>query len=277
MYNIADYILMFFVYAFLGWCLEIAYNGLMEGHYVNRGFLNGPICPIYGVGAVIVVGVLTPLKNGGHVMWLIFVAALICTGIELVTGFVLEKLYKTRWWDYSNKPFNLGGYICLEFSVYWGVACLALMYGLHPVVYESVLFKLPTLVKTIAVAIFGIIFIVDMVATLITLKHLKGRAEALTAMGEELLSLSETLGHVVYGGAVGVERIGEETGAAEKVKQARERYNDVKEKYETLAAEKHRSHEHLLNAFKQAKSEKYDAAYNKLREKLNERNPLKRS
>lgn len=271
MYNLADMLLMFFVYAFLGWCLEIGYNGIAEGHYVNRGFLNGPVCPIYGVGAAVVILALTPLKNGGHVLLLFFVAALICTAIELVTGYILEKMYKTRWWDYSGKPLNLGGYICLEFSVYWGAACMGLMYGLHPLIYNAVLYKLPTTVKVIIISVFGIIFIIDLIATVITLKQLTGRVEKLAEMGKELLEISEKLGHKVYDGAVDVEKKYSEVENSERVKQLRARHDELKEHYEKIISEKHRSHEHVLKAFRTAHSEKYDEIYKKLREKISKK------
>ena len=110
-----QFLWIFFVYAFLGWCTEVSYAALRTGKFVNRGFLNGPVCPIYGCGVVVVLVGLTPLK-GNFV--LLFLGSVVLTSVlELATGFVLEKLFRQRWWDYSDKPFNLGGYICLEFSI----------------------------------------------------------------------------------------------------------------------------------------------------------------
>ena len=120
LYEIAMY---FFLYAFLGWCCEVIYATLKTGKFVNRGFLNGPVCPIYGTGVVLLLLALTPLRDYA---WAVFLAAaLICSALELITGFVLEKLFHKKWWDYSDRHFNLCGYICLEMSLLWGVAALA--------------------------------------------------------------------------------------------------------------------------------------------------------
>ena len=97
---------------------------------MNRGFLNGPVCPIYGFGVVIVVLCLTPLMEN---TLLLFLGSVLLTSLlELGVGFALEKLFHQRWWDYTNEPFNLGGYICLRFSLAWGLACLLVMEIIHP-------------------------------------------------------------------------------------------------------------------------------------------------
>ena len=111
---------IFFLYAFLGWCTEVSYAALRTGKFVNRGFLNGPVCPIYGCGVVVVLAGLEPLK--GNFVLLFLGSVVLTSALEWATGFVLEKLFRQRWRDYSDKPFNLGGYICLEFSVMWGFA-----------------------------------------------------------------------------------------------------------------------------------------------------------
>ena len=115
----------FFLYAFLGWCAEVSYAALRTGRFVNRGFLNGPVCPIYGVGVVIVVGLLTPVKE--NTLLLFVCSVLLTSALEWVTGFVLERMFHQKWWDYSDLPLNLNGYICPLFSVLWGIACLLVM------------------------------------------------------------------------------------------------------------------------------------------------------
>ena len=113
---------IFFIYAFLGWCTEVSYAALVSGRFVNRGFLNGPVCPIYGLGVVLVMACLEPFRDN---LLLLFVCSVLLTSLlEWITGFVLEKLFHQRWWDYSNEPFNLGGYVCLRFSIAWGLACV---------------------------------------------------------------------------------------------------------------------------------------------------------
>ena len=109
----------FFIYAVLGWCVEVIFCTATTGQWVNRGFLNGPLCPIYGFGMVIVLLCLTPLQ--GSLPLLFLGSFLLTSALELVTGFVLKKAFHTTWWDYSDQPFNLGGYVCLGFSLAWGL------------------------------------------------------------------------------------------------------------------------------------------------------------
>ena len=115
--NFYEVLWIFIIYAFIGWCAEVSYAAVNRGIFVNRGFLNGPYCPIYGCGVVIVVTVLMPLKDN---LFLLFVGSVVLTSVlEYITGFLLEKVFHNKWWDYSNLPFNLHGYICLKFSIYW--------------------------------------------------------------------------------------------------------------------------------------------------------------
>ncbi len=98
---------------------------------VNRGFLNGPVCPIYGFGMIIVLFALTPLEDSALLLYI--GGVILPSALELVGGWALYKLYHTRWWDYSDFPFNIGGYICLEFCLLWGVGTLVVMRIVHPI------------------------------------------------------------------------------------------------------------------------------------------------
>lgn len=118
-FSLYQILAFFLIYSCLGWCLEVIYAAVSTGQLVNRGFLNGPVCPIYGFGMVIVLFTLSPLANN---LLLLYLGGVILPSVlELVGGWALYKLYHTRWWDYSDFPFNIGGYICLEFSLLWGV------------------------------------------------------------------------------------------------------------------------------------------------------------
>ena len=106
-YSIYELLWLFFIYAFFGWCIEVVFCGLNEGHFINRGFLNGPVCPIYGVGGVIVVLCLTPIKDN---LFLLFVGSALLTSIlELITGFALDKIFHARWCPVRKrqKPYNM--------------------------------------------------------------------------------------------------------------------------------------------------------------------------
>ncbi len=128
-FSVYEIMLLFFIYSFLGWCVEVAFVAVTTGKVVNRGFLNGPVCPIYGCGMVGVLIILLPVKNN---VWLLFLGGMIiCSAVELFGGWILDKIFHMRWWDYSEKPFNIGGYICLPFSIMWGFAVVFAVKFVH--------------------------------------------------------------------------------------------------------------------------------------------------
>ena len=117
--------LYFLVYSFGGWVVEVIFHAVALGKVINRGFLNGPVCPVYGFGVLSVFAMLNTIQSGGHQMndAMIFLFGIIlATAVELIAGWLLDVCFHARWWDYSDKPFNFHGYICLEFSLIWGLA-----------------------------------------------------------------------------------------------------------------------------------------------------------
>ena len=151
-----DIVLYIAIYGFLGWCLEVVYAAVNAGKFVNRGFVNGPVCPIYGFGAVIIIVCFAPFKNN---LFLLFVGSVFITSLlEYITGLVLEKVFYNKWWDYSHMPFNIKGYICLKFSLAWGVACIFLIRIVHPVI-SGVVNLLPYILVQICAVIIIILFI----------------------------------------------------------------------------------------------------------------------
>lgn len=119
----------FSIYSFLGWCMEVVFCTVRTGKLVNRGFLNGPVCPIYGFGMVIVLAVLGRFSD--NIALLFFGGMVLTSALELVGGWALKKFFHTTWWDYSEKPLNIGGYICLQFSLAWGVCVVLAVRFLH--------------------------------------------------------------------------------------------------------------------------------------------------
>ena len=130
--------LYFFVYGFLGWCIEVSYATTKQRKFVNRGFLNGPICPIYGVGVTVVVYFLTPYKD--NLILLYALSTVLVTVLEGITGYLMDKIFHHKWWDYTNQPLNIGGYVCLIFSLVWGVACVLIVRVIHPVIHKILTF-----------------------------------------------------------------------------------------------------------------------------------------
>ena len=100
------FILYFFTYGFFGWCTEVAYAATQQRKFVNRGFLNGPICPVYGIGVGVVVQFLTPFENNLFLLYI--TSTIVVTVIEGLTGYLMDKLFHHKWWDYTNQPLNIG-------------------------------------------------------------------------------------------------------------------------------------------------------------------------
>ena len=180
-----------FIYAFLGWCTEVSYAALVTGKFVNRGFLNGPVCPIYGFGVVIVLACLEPLK--GSKLLLFFGSVLLTSLLELVTGFVLEKLFHQQWWDYSDQPFNLGGYICLRFSILWGFACMFVVYILHPTILLFIRL-VPHTLGIVLLALFSLVMAVDLAATVRTIMKINRRLSQIDELAAKIKEASNEFG-----------------------------------------------------------------------------------
>ena len=187
LYHILAY---FLIYSCIGWCLEVIYAAATTGQLVNRGFLNGPVCPIYGFGMIIVLFALTPLQ---HSILLLYIGGVILpSALELVGGWALYKIYHTRWWDYSDFPFNIGGYICLEFCLLWGVGTLVVMRIVHPVVADLV-DLIPPFVGVILMCFLYAVYAVDVVATAIAASALADTLDTMEQLGDSIHAVSDAM------------------------------------------------------------------------------------
>ena len=188
------------VYSFLGWCCEVAFAALKTGKFVNRGFLNGPVCPIYGFGVLSVVLVLEPVKDN---LLLLFFGSMVFTSLlEFLAGFAMEHIFHDKWWDYSNNPFNIKGYICLEFSIMWGIACVLVVDIIHPIIMKLV----NAVPHTLGLWIMGALYVIlaaDAVLTLVELLKLPKRFKAMEELEAAITAVSDAMGENIY---VSVER-----------------------------------------------------------------------
>lgn len=250
-FSLFETILLFFIYSFWGWCVEVAFVAVTVGKIQNRGFLNGPVCPIYGCGMLGVLVALSSLKD----QWLLlfFGGMLICTAVELFGGWVLDKIFHMRWWDYSNKPFNIGGYVCLGFSIMWGLAVVLVVKFIHPPIF-AVVSKMPKLIGWIAIGILIAVFIADMIVTLKNLIGIKKSLGQLEILASDLNNIGNQLKDVVGISAVAVaeraedtiEGIGQRTEAnkeklAEQFKELNDRWNRAVDKIQ-------KNRKHILNS-----------------------------
>lgn len=167
----SEYVLYFFIYAFLGWLMEVICKLVEKKKFINRGFLIGPICPIYGYGVLGIV-----LLNGEDttdVLSVFLKAIFICSVLEYVTSYLMEKLFKARWWDYSKRKFNINGRICLETMVPFGLLGCFIVYFLHPLVVKFVGVFNSTFVIVMGV-ILSILYVIDLVISLKVMSKIKG-------------------------------------------------------------------------------------------------------
>lgn len=182
---------VFFLYSFLGWCTEVIYHAFVCNRFINRGFLFGPVCPIYGIGLVAVTMLIDPISE--HILQAYLVAALIPTLLEYLVGWIAEKALHMRLWDYSDLPLNINGYVCLLFSLLWGIGCLVVYYGIHPFLLR-VIGILPTTLGWIILAIFAALMITDFILTGMEALKIPKALKAADEMEAALLKLSDSIG-----------------------------------------------------------------------------------
>lgn len=221
------------IYGFLGWCTEVVYAAVTKGKFVNRGFLNGPICPIYGFGILTVLTVLDFAKEN---VWLLFFGGMLLTSVlEFITGFVLEKLFFTKWWDYSDVPFNLCGYICLKFSVMWGFAVVFTVKIVHRPI-EMFLNLSPTLFTEIVLSVLAVLFVADVVTTVAAILKLPAKLRAMNDLDRILKKTSDELGKKIYESTTVVENSYEKVqkNIEEKREELKNVKADVEKKYREL-------------------------------------------
>lgn len=165
-FNFYNLIYFFAFYSFAGWCVEVLYYFKNERKFVNRGFLYGPFCPIYGFGVVSLVILLNDYRN--NIFILFFLGALLTTILEYFTGFILEKTFKTKWWDYTNDPFNIHGRVCLLYSLIWGAGEVIIIRVVHPYINDVVM-NIPHIMDDILLSTIVVCFIIDFSFTIASL------------------------------------------------------------------------------------------------------------
>lgn len=172
----------------MGWMCETVYCSVFQHHWVNRGFLNGPVCPIYGFGAMFVIWFLLPVQDS----WLlVFLLGMIMTSaLEYLTSVLMEKLFHAKWWDYSKHRFNINGRVCLLNSTLFGLLSLVLMEWIHPFVRHYIAL-IPPLTAIVLAWVFVVVFTIDSAATVYTMMSLNGKLKQLRVLAEELKYSSE--------------------------------------------------------------------------------------
>ncbi len=184
--------LLLLLYSFLGWCGEMVYCSLGQMRLCEkRGFLNGPICPIYGHGALLV---LAALDGGCENPLLTFLlGALLTSAVEYVTSFAMEKLFHMRWWDYSGRRFNLNGRVCLRNSALFGVGCVVLCHGVGPALNAFTGYLVEARNGVLMAQALFLLYAADVVLSVRSAIQIGSRLEKLHQIHEELSQRLEQL------------------------------------------------------------------------------------
>lgn len=169
--SIINYVLLFFVYAFFGWLVEIIYNRCLNKKWVNRGFLIGPICPIYGCGCLLLILLLDRYSKDFFALFL--GSIFICSILEYFTSYFLEKIFKARWWDYSNFKYNINGRICLETMIPFGLFGSSIVGIVNPFL-EQLVVQLQLPIRVFIAGLFIVIILIDFIISFKVVSSIKG-------------------------------------------------------------------------------------------------------
>ena len=262
--NIYQALWIFIIYAFLGWCSEVAFAAVNKGKFVNRGFLNGPVCPIYGVGMLIVVLCLWSLRDRPLLLFL--GSALLTTALEFVTGFVLERFFHDKWWDYSDMPFNIKGYVCLKFTVLWGLAASFIIGAVHRFVYMLIV-KTPFVLGVILLAVFSAAFIADFIVTLTALVKLPKKLKAMAEAERALRAVSDKIGENISDTTIAAKEKGEALAEENKprLEELKAEYEKKKKEFSAML-ERNFVQRRIFKAFPNLKNGRYKAIFDRISE-----------
>ena len=174
-YTISMLFLLFIIYSFLGLCMDMVVCYIATKEWVNRGFLIGPICPIYGCGCLLIILLLDRYLKDPIVLFVM--AMLLCSLLEYFTSYLMEKLFKARWWDYSHKKYNINGRICLDNIFAFGILGLLMMYLVNPFVVK-ILEYVSLNINNVMAIVIAIIFIIDNLISLKVISSFKSVAKS---------------------------------------------------------------------------------------------------
>lgn len=260
-----SWVAYFFIYSFIGWCFESAFVSIKQQKWINRGFLKGAFLPIYGSGAVFILLATMPVYDNPILVFV--VGMLAATVLEYITGVIMENLFKVRYWDYTNKPFNLHGYICLTSSLAWGGFSLLLVYVIHKPV-ERLIEWINLYALGIALAILLVILAKDVVQSFKTAMALRADLDQTQTIKAELQSIRNRLMDLekVMAQAKNVldEQIKEKKALLEKKLTEENKINDF---YHKLTREKVK----LLKRNPTARSKRYSESLEMLKNRLHKK------
>lgn len=258
---------MLLIYGFLGWCCEVLFAAHKSHKFVNRGFLNGPICPIYGFGMVFLYMASRPFEQLNLALrWIIaFVFSMvIASAVELLTGWILEKFFHKKWWDYSKRKFNIGGYICLEFSLLWGAAGSVMTMLVNPAVIKLIDISPKYAVFRILWLVLLAALLIDFILTLAEILNISKKIKASAELEKLFKGVSDGVGEGLYDAYVKLdEKIDDKRPEFEEKKKE---LTDKVAKYKHILYSNNFVHKRLIKAFPNIGGGNHLALINKFQE-----------
>lgn len=267
----------FWFWSIFGWVMEVVDRTLETGGFENRGFMNGPYCPIYGFGVIGITILLSPLKS---VLILYILSSVLCTVFELAVGLMLQALFHAKWWDYSDMKFNFKGYICLRNSLLWGVGCVLVVRVVQPLIEKGV-HQIPYTLGNIVAIVLTIIFVYDLVESICEVRKLNNKLREIDALARIIHDKSVVIGEKISDEVLiqkaKYDKLNEKL--ADGVQNQKEKYERLNEKisdelsmtmfkYEMLI-EQTKKQSRIIRAFPTMKSLEHNNALKVIREKLN--------
>ena len=185
-YNIVTYFLLFMIYSVAGWIMEVTCKSFEAKKFINRGFMIGPYCPIYGWGAIFITILLKRYISDWVVLF--FMSMITCGVLEYLTSYVMEKLFHARWWDYSRRKYNINGRICLETLVPFGLLGLTIMYITNPIILNG-LHNIPDNILNVIAIVLFVIFTIDGIVSLKVVSNVRATS---TKLNKEAKTMDNT-------------------------------------------------------------------------------------
>ena len=253
MYTYAWYhwLTFFYIYCFFGWIFESTYVSLKQHHFVNRGFLRLPMLPLYGTGAVMMLWVSLPVKDN---LLLVYCSGVVAaTLLEYVTGYIMERLFKVRYWDYSSQKFNLHGYICLTSSIAWGFLTIFMTEIIHRPIERFVL-NLPPSLEWCLLGIVSGCFVMDTIQSTREALSLAKTLESVSKLRADLEEMQVQLALLKAETEQNIENAKEELRAAvaENVEAHKEMVSARREALEEAVAARREELAEAVEAHKEA-------------------------
>lgn len=203
-------ILLFLIWAFLGWGIEVCFHTLKMGVYSDRGFLSMPSCPIYGFGVLIITVVLRPVAHSALLVFIL--SAVICTLFELAVGVAMRKLFHNVWWDYTDEKFNFHGYICLKVSIEWGVGGLIVISFVEPFT-EQMIALLPIPLGVVIIFVMAVLYAIDTFASVAAVNKFNHGLEHFNELTAHMYDTAERIGQSLGDAALGTRELGQDVYA----------------------------------------------------------------